>query len=84
MLKAEGRVAMRNGHTLRRDEGAFQTDFSQQRTLAERAFESALMEYANRNKDYLNALDYHIDPRTSKRSQGLSEGNPTNLRSALW
>ncbi|MCE7871016.1 hypothetical protein DYH09_11645 [bacterium CPR1] len=73
----EGKVVLRNGDTLNRDEGVLQNDNSG-RTSVSRIYQASLMEYGNGAAwNYDNARDTHIDrngvatKRKGKETSGL-------------
>lgn len=57
----EGRVTLRNGQTLTRDQGVIPDDNNPARSQMSRVFQASMMEFANGSKTYDNATDAHSE-----------------------
>lgn len=72
LASPSGEVKLRNGETLRRDDGLVAKDDSG-RSTASRLYQASVMEYANGALDYDNARDGHYKPSLRARLTGGQE-----------
>lgn len=79
----EGRVRMKNGDILEREEGTL-TDDGSRRDSVSRLYQAALMEYANGNRDYSNASDRHTNPDGTDAGSGLGRNAQGRALDAIF
>jgi hypothetical protein len=79
----EGRVRMKNGDILEREEGTL-TDDGSRRDSVSRLYQAALMEYANGNQDYSNVTDRHTNPDGTDGGGGLGRDEQGRALDALF